>query len=446
MSRTNRRAVRWLTGELPALVASGAISQEQAVAIERHFARDAAPERNVAFTVIAIVGSILIAAGVVLLVAHNWDELNRPVRCTIALLPLVAAQMLCVFVLRRRYDSKPWRESAAIFNVAAIGTAIALVSQTYQIHGSLANFILTWLLLSLPLIYLLRTTLGAVAYLVGTAVWATSQWDWSFRIVNPLPFWLLLLLAIPYAVLAYRRDTRGAVTTLFLAFVIAAAVGLGVTAEYTHANLGLIAFAGLFTLTYLGGMELFRENGEDHVPLLALLGGVAVGVMAIVITFRDSWNFHSDRIETGHAGLALGIVIEILFPLMAIGLAAFHYIKRRTGLTHLIAAFPLIAVLGSAIAWSCAKPEYGTSYDCQSVVALLLNLYTLALGIELLMRGLRASSITRANFALAIIGALAAVRFFDSDLSFIVRGAGFIIIGIAFLFTNFVLFKRRNAA
>ncbi len=98
--------------------------------------------RRLAFLLLAIVGSALIGAGIILLIAHNWDELSRPVRSAIAFLPLLASHALSVFVLRRRDGSQPWRESAAIFNVAAIGAAISLVSQTYQIHGDFARFVL----------------------------------------------------------------------------------------------------------------------------------------------------------------------------------------------------------------------------------------------------------------------------------------------------------------
>ena len=53
---------------------------------------------------------------------------------------------------------------------------------------------------------------------------------------------------------------------------------------------------------------------------------------------------------------------------------------------------------------------------------------------------------TRVNFGLAIIAALAIARFFDSDLSFVVRAIGFIVIGLGFLATNFILFKKRRPA
>ena len=76
---------------------------------------------------------------------------------------------------------------------------------------------------------------------------------------------------------------------------------------------------------------------------------------------------------------------------------------------------------------------------------LLLDAYALALGVELIARGLRAESITRANFGLLVIAALAVARFFDSDLTFVVRAVGFIVIGLGFLGTNLLLFRRRSA-
>ena len=84
------------------------------------------------------------------------------------------------FVLLRRNDSPAWREAAAIFDVAAVGTAISLVSQTYQIQGSFADFMRVWLLLSIPIVYLFRTNFGALAYIIGTTVWVINKSFWSY--------------------------------------------------------------------------------------------------------------------------------------------------------------------------------------------------------------------------------------------------------------------------
>jgi hypothetical protein len=66
--------------------------------------------------------------------------------------------------------------------------------------------------------------------------------------------------------------------------------------------------------------------------------------------------------------------------------------------------------------------------------------------VEFLIRGIRADSLVRANFGLLVVAVLALCRFFDSDLSFVVRGLGFIVVGAAFLVGNLVLFRRQRAA
>jgi len=46
---------------------------------------------------------------------------------------------------------------------------------------------------------------------------------------------------------------------------------------------------------------------------------------------------------------------------------------------------------------------------------------------------------------LILIAALAISRFFDSELSFVTRGLGFILVGAGFLVANILLFKKRAA-
>src|ERR1044072_258550 len=115
-SSVNQRAVRWLRAELPALVTSGTISAENAQAIERYYEGKSAGAPKVGFVLLpAAAGSILVAAGIVLLIAHNWDDFSRPVRSVIAFLPLLAGQALSVFVLLRRNESKAWVERGDTF-------------------------------------------------------------------------------------------------------------------------------------------------------------------------------------------------------------------------------------------------------------------------------------------------------------------------------------------
>jgi uncharacterized membrane protein len=443
----NRRAIHWLRSQLPGLVAEGVISSDSARAIERHYEQDQ-PRTNFAFVILAALGSALVAGGIILLIAHNWDELSRATRTGIAFLPLLIAQALVVFTLLRRNESRPWREAAAIFDVAAVATAISLISQTYQVQGTFADFMRTWLLLSIPIVYLLRTALGAVAYVIGTVIWLSERWGFFPSRGNPMLFWVLLMLVIPYVVVCFRRERNSRETaTLVIIVALAALFGLGATAEFADANVGAVAYAGLATAIYLCGIKLFpQQRGRLH-PL-AVLGGIIIGVVAIVLSFESSWHM-TRHIPSSPATLAtnVAVAIELLFPVAAVCLACFDLLRRRAEFSLSAALLPVIVGLSWAIANLSEFPsDRSQTTRCSFAAATVMNCYALLLGIDILARGIRTNSIARANFGLLLIAALAICRFFDSDLSFVTRGVGFIVVGMGFLIANVLLFKRQTAS
>ncbi|MFL6595914.1 MAG: DUF2157 domain-containing protein [Chthoniobacterales bacterium] len=447
MSSARERGGRWLRGELPGLIASGVITEETSRALAAHYPEPAkGSSRSLAFVLLAIIGSALIAGGIILLIAHNWDEFSRPLRSAFAFVPLLAAQALALFVLLRRDGSQAWRESAAIFLVAAIGTAIAVVSQTYQIHGSIAQFILTWLFLGLSIVYVMRTTFGACVYICGATIWLTYKDSYPYE-RSPLLFWGLLLLVAPYFALLFRRTrTSRETTALATVFAIGCAIGIGYTESFSKANIGVLSYAGLFALVYLCGIEFFA-TGEGELPPLARLAAIAIGVLTIVLTFHDIWMHSNTPLPTLDLQRAISVAILLFFPLAAVLLAAWTYIHGKIHFSILAVALPIVTGAGWMIAHFCPPEQITWSRsNCDFYAAMLFNVYALALGVELIARGLRADSMTRVNFGLAIIAALAIARFFDSDLSFVVRAIGFIVIGLGFLATNFILFKKRRPA
>ncbi len=444
---TNHRAIRWLRAQLPGLVAGGVITSDNATAIDRHYREAESRATSFGFVILAVIGSALVGAGIVLLIAHNWDDLSRSTRCLIAFLPLLLAQVMGVFVLSRRDESPAWRESASIFNVAAVGTAIALVSQTYQIQGSLADFLGTWLLLSIPVVYLFRTTFGALAYMVGCAVWMVSRAGWSFNRPGQMFFWILLLLIAPFCVRVSLRERNGwRFRTLSIFLMGAAAVGLGVTTEFTGHDLGGVAFAGLCTTVYLAGMR-WQEDGPRSLNVLSVLGGLGIAAVAIVLSFEGSWHLRTGSVWNDlTVEKAMGVGVALLFPAMAIGLAGWDALRGKIYYSIVAACLPLLAVTARLIAEVAPVNIRRADNPYAFSAAVLFNVYALALGIELLVRGIRVGSLARANFGLLVVASLALARFFDSDFSFVARGIGFIAVGAGFLLANFFFFRQRMRA
>jgi uncharacterized membrane protein len=441
----NRRAIRWLRCELPELVAGGIISQENAAAIDRHYQAAESRAPNFGFVILAVIGSAMVGAGAILLIAHNWDELSRPTRCLLAFLPLVAALALGCFVLWRRNDSPAWRESVAILDVAAVGTAIALVSQTYQIQGSFTDFMKIWLLLSIPMVYLFRANFAALAYLIGSAVWVVSKGGWPSDRPGEMFFWVLLLLFLPFYAGVIRQSRTGwTFRVLSLALVAAGAFGLTVTVDFTNCDVGGVAFAGFFATVYLAGM-MWQDEGGESLNVLSVLGGIGIAATAVVLSFEETWHLRAASAWSGlSAEQGLAVAISLLFPAVAIGLAAWGFARGKVFYSLSAACIPIIAALARFIAGLAPELDRSSDNRCAFVAAVLFNLYAFVLGIELLARGIRAGSVSRANFGLLVIAALALARFFDSDLSFVARGIGFIAVGAGFLIANLIFFRQRT--
>ena len=440
----NKGAVRWLRGQLPELVASGVISSENARAIERHY-ESAEAKPSFGFVLLAGIGSSLVGAGIVLLIAHNWDDLSRATRTVIAFLPLLVAQALAVFVLLRRNESQPWRESAAIFDMAAVATTISLVSQTYQIQGSFADFMVLWLILTVGVVYLFRTIFGAVGYIAGTVAWLMardSTW-WNHR--SPNSFWLFLALFLPYFIWSIARGRTSRETAVLSVFLLfAAAIGLGFTTESAQAGIGGIAFAGLFAAVYLAGMKL-SDDFIKHIPAAALLSGIGIGVTTIVMSFKEMWHPHTFS-SVDSSTRAVGVGIQLFFPVVAIALLIWDFFKkRRIAFSTAIAVMPLVIGLAWIVCNADPEPNRGSDSPYSLAAAVIINIYALVLGAELIARGTRANSFVRANFGLLVIAALAIARFFDSDLGFVTRGLGFIVVGTMFLVANWWFFRRQAA-
>ena len=169
----NKGHVEWLYGELADLVGKGVLPAESVEKVRQHYGElETGGGLRWAIVLFGILGGALIGAGILLLLAHNWDNLSRSVRAVISFLPLLTSLALAGFVLWKRPESTAWREGVGIFWALAIGATISLVAQTYHISGDFPTFILTWALAGLPIVYLLHCSTAAILFWFGATVWA----------------------------------------------------------------------------------------------------------------------------------------------------------------------------------------------------------------------------------------------------------------------------------
>jgi hypothetical protein len=78
------------------------------------------------------------------------------------------------------------------------------------------------------------------------------------------------------------------------------------------------------------------------------------------------------------------------------------------------------------------------------ISVVLINLFVFTIGILTILEGAKNEHLGILNYGLLIIVALAICRFFDTDLSFVIRGILFVSVGIGFFVTNYWMIKKRK--
>ncbi len=401
--------------ELGELVEREVVDAATAERIRHHYAQKS-PGRNTLLLVFGVLGALLIGLGIVLLLAHNWHAISRPLRTVIALLPLLAGQGLAAYAVMRRPDSAAWRESSAIFVSLALLAALALVSQTYHIHNDLDVFLLLWLLPTLPLVYLVSATAPAMIYVIGIAGWCLAALDNRHE---ALWFWPLWVMVLPH-LYQCRRSNRG----LLLGWLVAASGMVGLFAFEQIGEILLTAAGTYAAVIYLAG-----KNSNPAGRAFAQIGFTVLLGLAYLFSFQKPWEpMGQQMMKAGFAEYALLAVLGCTWAGLLLG-----RFKRLDPAAILAAGLPLLI-------WPVLL---GLTAHQSQLMALLVNIYLLALGLLVLREGLRHGGIGTVNLGMLILCGQIIVRFFDADLSFMTRGLAFIAMGLLFLLANLYLVRRR---
>ena len=75
----------------------------------------------------------------------------------------------------------------------------------------------------------------------------------------------------------------------------------------------------------------------------------------------------------------------------------------------------------------------------------LANILILLIGIFEINRGIKQNDLGILNYGLVIVTILIICRFFDTEMSFAIRGILFLLVGSGFFLTNYLILKKRKS-
>jgi uncharacterized membrane protein len=435
-----RRAVAWLHGELPVLVERGVLTAEAADALRRHYGTPDRGDARWGQILLASFGALLVGGGIILILAHNWDNLGRPARAAIALGTLAAAQALTLYAAVRQSSSDAWREASAGLLVAAVGAAIGLVGQTYHAGGTFEDLLRWWLWLIVPVPYLtgsVLSSLGLWAVLAARSFGALPRG-------TPGDLWILVFAAAPFVVVQARRqpDSWSAALLTIVASAATFVVGSMVTLDRW-----MEAFWAVFQVTFVaalvaaatwpsgdGGPALSEAEGrvEGWRRRLRAPAWLVLILLGTILSFDGPWRSIARRSgEFPDLNLAITMTVALACVVFA-SIATMRLTKAgSTASAAATAAAPLVVLLYAMALAGLHEAGW-----------VVFSLWLLVVGVLTLAEGIRRVELGTANRGLIAVSALVVARFFDTDVSFLLRGLAFVALGLACFALNLWLVWR----
>lgn len=413
---------------LPELIQNQIISKDTALRIERYFESKEANTSNKLFVIFGVLGSLLIGSGIILLFAHNWDYLPKMIKTVLAFIPLVIGQLLVGFSIFKK-KSQIWKEASGVFLFFGVGAAIALIGQIYNVPGSLEGYLLTWIALCLPLVYLLKSKVLAILHLVFATYYAclvgyfeSAQIPWMYLVmlVGLLPFY--------YNVIKSEAACNG-FSLLNWLFSLSLTITFGAFLEVSSSILYLIYILFFGLLYNIGQLPYFkilklRQNGY------LAMGSLGVVVTLLLASFYRYWSgdFNYEYYSVS------SFYVPILLIILTVVILVYSYIKdslKPFDLFRYVFVLYLIVFI--------VNSYYAT------VGLVLINFLILGLGIATVKVGVDKYHFGILNYGLLIITALISFRFFDTNMSFVIRGSLFITIGVGFFSANYFMLKKHRS-
>ncbi|MCL6295774.1 DUF2157 domain-containing protein [Jejuia spongiicola] len=418
-----------IQNDIKKLVEEQVITNEVAIDIENFYKSKKESSPNRLFTVFAVLGSTLVGLGIILILAHNWDNFSRSIKTVFAFTPLIIGQFIVGYTILKK-KSATWREASGVFLFFAVGASMALVSQIYNIPGNFSSYMLMWILLCAPLIYLLKSNALAVLHIVFATNYACSYGYFDGN-QTPWLYLILLVIMIPHYYQLLKNKKTHNVTSIFNWFLpLSVVIVLGAFVNRSE-EFGFLMYVILFGLFYNIGKLSFFDNQKLRRNGYLILGSLGTIYMLMFASFEWLWK---DILRHDIIFNSQEFYISIILFLLALSVLIYSHSKKWIQSFNL---FQYVFIIFTAI--------FFIGITSSIIPTILVNLIILVLGIVAIKIGADKFHFGILNYGLLIITTLIVCRFFDTNMSFVVRGLLFVCVGVGFFLTNYMMLKKQKS-
>lgn len=422
-SFASRYYVERLRGDVPRWVERGWLRAEDAQSVLAD-AEAARPGPIALPSLLALLGTVLVAVGALLFLAANWQGMERLSKLAVLFGALWGAHAAAWAALRAGLDR--FAEALLLLGVLLFGAGIMLVGQIYHLPADPPAGVLIWALGAVLAAWAWPSEWAACAALALVTVWfSLAVSDSPLPVYLPfLPVWAALLPPILRMrwIIAYHAALLS--LAWFILVTLASLLSAGDAAEGDVLRLGSAVAAALLGV---GGVLAGTPRAAAFaVPLerLALMGLVA-GASLLALPVLQADQSAAGRPEW--AGLAV--------PPLLVAAAGGAIVWRRSGGLLAGGAAALVAVL---LADALAPPE------SHAVSLILLNLVLVGALIGMIAEGYRREDRFTVNLGFLAFGLTLLRLYFDTFWLLLDRALFFILGGLLVMALGWLFERKRR--
>ena len=182
MRDLSNKQYEWLLAEISRWQEEGKLSPEQAQAIRGDYRPKIWTAQLLAMYLVAV---LLLGAGLMAIIGHNWDQFSPALRLTVAFALLLPSGAYLYWSVDK---NNLQRELSNVIFCTAVGLFLIICGQVLQSQSRLSDFLLLWLLVCLPNLFIYRSKALAIMLQVLQLAMAFDR----LGLIYVAPGWLLL--------------------------------------------------------------------------------------------------------------------------------------------------------------------------------------------------------------------------------------------------------------
>ena len=391
---------------------------------------DPAPARRRAMTAaLSVLGSLFVAAGLILIFIHFWQDLGGILKAVLAFLPLLAGGATGLVAVFSKKQTTTRREFGAVLWIAGALATNALINGIFRLGFGFGNLLLADLLLTLPIMFLLQSVFACTATLVMSAA-AVLDGDF-LSVAEPfgkrLAFALFIAAVLGITALFVRKNRLPDGLKKYAEAVALVAVGVEATVVTNALLQGSLLTSYLQALTLFFCLWLAGKTRSAGLPLRDAGGagfGIALFLLAPGLRFLEGDDLLFRGVDVAFFLLpcAVWIVLAFLY-----GRGAFPADKTRAAGACISAALLVLTLI------LCLTRAQG----------LLPLLPSLLFGVWAQVYGTLHAQLSAANFGIVNILALLLLILTQlEDFDLLPMGGMILFSGVTLLVVNKLLIKK----